>query len=1075
MGEPPEQDPTGSSFNRESSWRQRLGRFVGGVIGGSAAGAAPMASASQQSNITTFDQALGNLVKTGGSIAALDNALAGLATKMAEISVGTATSVSTTGANPHGGFANVMPASGTTGPGVAGSGAFNVTPTPAKPTNPHSGLRLAEAGGAFAIGGMVAAGRLYGGQAEKAIELTPYISQLQLRGGMTYGQTAGALSNRTLTYGTQGPMDTMAMAQAAQSFTGMGFAPGTQGGRANADIMQNFSAMMMAMPGVSGAQAAQTYSQLRQPQQQWQQYRLGFPSFTGPGATAPDITKTASDMVQRVMQMTARPGETPAMLRDPNWMGQAFGAEKYGPRQQLLTRLTGSTESAQMVSTLAIAQERFTQNGGKGVLFSGIDPNNKQDYKKFESDARRAGLGGEQIEKLRLQMSQDSNKTLAFAQSQEQNIAQLVEINTRVEGILRDIAQGLGGPGMLASLGSQAVGQLGNPLGLYGAYKLLGGREGVKGMAGSVRGLFGGGAPTAAAGAAGAGGAGLGATALAGGLTAGISGITGWGASKLIKSQIEGTGGEWAGAAGGAAAGAGVGAALGLATGPFAPIGVPAGAILGGIAGGLGGWIGDPDDRIGGGIGDPASDILQARNSSSAGPSAVTGLQPGFARVLARMFTDNPALRLNSGYRDIAHQERLWADALKKYGSAEAARKWVAPPGHSPHQRGIAADIGPDSQYGWLRSNAGRYGLVNYTAEPWHWEPAGASGAGNRSNYGVNPDPTLSEGLGGVTSTTGGSATAAGAAPTGGTGAPVSSAVATQDTYAGPSLHVGSAVGSGFGTSTGELHKMLLGEATVAGARTSSGQWLSLQSAAGGAAAGAAGATGAAVEGGGAPGGELVKGTGTAGSRGAFAMAVLKGLGAPTTRENISAMLAWMQGEHAAGKGGGAAFNPLNTTLNREGATNFNSVGVKNFTSWEQGVEATIFAMSGGKNQARYAHIVAALKQGNNPQGALSALAASPWGTGALAEKIYPDLAKKYDQYFAAGVGSGVGDPATYGVDGGRGGSRGGSTALMMSNAPTTINATFNISAAGQNAEQLAHQIWSKIKDLEAQEHRRSA
>jgi peptidoglycan hydrolase-like protein with peptidoglycan-binding domain len=41
--------------------------------------------------------------------------------------------------------------------------------------------------------------------------------------------------------------------------------------------------------------------------------------------------------------------------------------------------------------------------------------------------------------------------------------------------------------------------------------------------------------------------------------------------------------------------------------------------------------------------------------------------------------------RVNSGYRPAWYQKRLWDAAVKKYGSEQAASKWVARPGRSRH------------------------------------------------------------------------------------------------------------------------------------------------------------------------------------------------------------------------------------------------------------------------------------------------------------------------------------------------------------------------------------------------------
>jgi hypothetical protein len=59
---------------------------------------------------------------------------------------------------------------------------------------------------------------------------------------------------------------------------------------------------------------------------------------------------------------------------------------------------------------------------------------------------------------------------------------------------------------------------------------------------------------------------------------------------------------------------------------------------------------------------------------------------------------------INSSYRSPEQQQRLWDAALQKYGSPEAARKWVAPPGHSQHGEGNALDLGygSDAQRDWI-------------------------------------------------------------------------------------------------------------------------------------------------------------------------------------------------------------------------------------------------------------------------------------------------------------------------------------------------------------------------------------
>lgn len=80
---------------------------------------------------------------------------------------------------------------------------------------------------------------------------------------------------------------------------------------------------------------------------------------------------------------------------------------------------------------------------------------------------------------------------------------------------------------------------------------------------------------------------------------------------------------------------------------------------------------------------------------------------------------------INSGYRSPERQAELFAAAVKKYGSEAAARKWVAPPGRSRHNMGIAADLGGDMNLAAsLAPQFGLYRPMDY--EPRHWELQGS-------------------------------------------------------------------------------------------------------------------------------------------------------------------------------------------------------------------------------------------------------------------------------------------------------------------------------------------------------------
>lgn len=107
------------------------------------------------------------------------------------------------------------------------------------------------------------------------------------------------------------------------------------------------------------------------------------------------------------------------------------------------------------------------------------------------------------------------------------------------------------------------------------------------------------------------------------------------------------------------------------------------------------------------------------------------------ADSLLQMFTDasRQGLRLYifSGYRDYRHQQRLYAEAVRKGGPNQ---KNVAKPGRSEHALGTTADVTNGSQYlmkrtfattpegQWLMQNAPRYG----------WKMTVMSGTGRRSH-----------------------------------------------------------------------------------------------------------------------------------------------------------------------------------------------------------------------------------------------------------------------------------------------------------------------------------------------------
>ena len=103
---------------------------------------------------------------------------------------------------------------------------------------------------------------------------------------------------------------------------------------------------------------------------------------------------------------------------------------------------------------------------------------------------------------------------------------------------------------------------------------------------------------------------------------------------------------------------------------------------------------------------------------------------------------------IDSGYRSFEYQKRVWNHIVETKG-LEHAKKFVAPPGASEHQTGLAVDIAvfinnkyddniteDNEEYKWMIENAHKYGFVlrypkgkekitGYNFEPWHFRYLG--------------------------------------------------------------------------------------------------------------------------------------------------------------------------------------------------------------------------------------------------------------------------------------------------------------------------------------------------------------
>jgi D-alanyl-D-alanine dipeptidase len=126
-----------------------------------------------------------------------------------------------------------------------------------------------------------------------------------------------------------------------------------------------------------------------------------------------------------------------------------------------------------------------------------------------------------------------------------------------------------------------------------------------------------------------------------------------------------------------------------------------------------GGWIPDGQTLSPFDVSNPALAQLD--------PSLLNAIQDA-ARAATAQGVD---LRISSGWRSKGFQQRLFDDAVGKYGSVDIARQFVASSDISKHVVGQAVDVAPVDADQWLIRNGAQFGLCQtYANELWHFELA---------------------------------------------------------------------------------------------------------------------------------------------------------------------------------------------------------------------------------------------------------------------------------------------------------------------------------------------------------------
>lgn len=99
------------------------------------------------------------------------------------------------------------------------------------------------------------------------------------------------------------------------------------------------------------------------------------------------------------------------------------------------------------------------------------------------------------------------------------------------------------------------------------------------------------------------------------------------------------------------------------------------------------------------------------------------GLRKALAAATVAARDDGVELRVTSGWRSRAHQQRLFDEAVARYRSVDEARRLVAEPDRSAHVHGEAVDVGPTDAAYWMQRHGARFGLCQtFANEVWHYE-----------------------------------------------------------------------------------------------------------------------------------------------------------------------------------------------------------------------------------------------------------------------------------------------------------------------------------------------------------------
>jgi peptidoglycan hydrolase CwlO-like protein len=131
---------------------------------------------------------------------------------------------------------------------------------------------------------------------------------------------------------------------------------------------------------------------------------------------------------------------------------------------------------------------------------------------------------------------------------------------------------------------------------------------------------------------------------------------------------------------------------------------------------------------------------------------------------------------------------------------------------------------------------------------------------------------------------------------------------------------------------------------------------------------------------------------------GGWAKSFLHSIGAPGCADNVVVMVTWQVAEFTE-----ARWNPLATTLDMPGATIFNSIGVRNYVSLEQGLEATHQTLLRGAETYGYGAVLESLNRCADRMVTANAIRESSWcagcAGGAYVTGLVPIVERYWERY----------------------------------------------------------------------------